>query len=442
MTVQVNIMLIQAWPEPDPDIVICTVEIIVHLGASYHVRLELTSQISEMATPQLTSRIPSSSESHSSQSSSSNLSGGKIAALTIGTILAVGLVCLLLFYPQLVLTRLVKMRSRDRPSGSGEVPLKDIPSQRPGRASGNDRSGNEADDAVSRRRHPKDVQGGSTQPRSNDIVVSRRSGSPVVINNNIYINSGDYLQPLPSLNSRRNQDPALTGIRISRNAQGASGTHDFQFDPRANLAIPPQRRRNDEYPPSPLMANKSEQMATSNFWDVADWARGIAPGQFPRSPAPGSADSSIREAQQSPVSRHQRSTTRVRAFDVPGAFPEDEDVLERFQLVTAPAHAHAPRAPSHGDNGFWVREARESRWRRQEQEDRRDRQEKEDRRERQEREERRERDRYEREERRERDRLEREERRERQERKERGEMQEREERRERQDELGRWGTIY
>ena len=387
-----------------------------------------------MATPQLMGRIPSSSESHSSQSSYANLSGGQIAALTIGTILAVGLVCLLLFYPRLVLTQFVKTRSRGPPSGSGEVPSRDIPAQRPGRASGNDRIGNEADDVGSRRRHPKDVHGGSTQPQSNDFVVSRRSGSPIVINNNIYINSGDYLEPLPALNSQRNRDPALTGVRVSRNAQGASGIQNIQFDPRANFAIPSQRRRNDECFASPLMANRSEQIATSNFWDVADWARGVAPGHFPRSSAPGSTGSSIREAQQSPISWHQRSTTRVRAFDVPGAFPEDEDVVETFQLVTAPARAHAPRAPSHGDNGFWVREARESRWRRQEQEDRRDRQEKEDRRERQEREERRERDRYEREERRERDRLEREERRERQERKERRAMQEREDRRERQDE--------
>ena len=388
-----------------------------------------------MATPQLASRIPSSSEPHSSQSSSSNLAGGKIAALIIGTILAVGLVCLLLFYPQLVFPRLVKIHFRGRPSSSGEVPSKDKTPQRSGRASGNDRSGNEAHDVGSRRRHPKDVNGGSTQPQSRDILVSRRSGSPVVINNNIYINSGDYLQPLPALDSHRNRDRALTGVRISGNAQRASRIQNFQYDPRANLAIPPQRRRNDEYPASSLRANRSEHMTTSNFWDVADWVRDVATGQVPRCPAPGSAGSSIGEAQQSPVSPHRRSTTPIRAFNVPGAFPEDGDVMERFQLVTAPARAHAPRVPSHGDHGFWVREVRENRWRRQEQEDRRDRQEKEDRRERQEREERRERDRHEREERRERDRLEREERRERQERKERREMQEREDRRERQDEL-------
>ena len=443
MTVQVNTMLIQAWLKSDHDIVICILSRASSISSlcSYPA-LKVASQKSEMATPQPSSRMTSPSESHSSQSSSSNLSGGRIAALTIGTVLAVGLVCLLLSYPQLVLTRLVRSRSRGRSSGSGEVPLQEIPPQRPGRASGNDRSRNEADDAGSRRRHPKDVNDGNTQPQSNEIVVSRRSGSPVVINNNIYINSGDYLQPLPALNSQRNRDPALTGVKISRNAQGASGIQNLPFDPRVNLDIPPQRRRNDEYPASPLVANRSEQMATSNFWDVADWARGVASGQFPRSPARGSAGSPILEAQQSPVSRHQGSTTQVRAFDVPGAFPEDEDVMERFQLVTAPARAHAPRAPSHGDNGFWVREARESRWRRQEQEDRRDRQEKEDRRERQEREERRERDRYEREERRERARLEREERRERQERKERGEMQEREDMRERHDELRRWRIIY
>ena len=394
-----------------------------------------------MATPRLVGRIPSSSESQSSQSSYTNLSGGKIAALTIGTILAVGLVCLLLFYPQLVLERLVKIRSQDRPSGSGEVPSKDVPHQRPGRASGNDRSANEADDVASRRRHPKDVHGGSSQPQSNDIVANRQSGSPVVIINNIYINSGGYLQPLPALNSQRNRDPALTWVRVSQNAQGASGMQNFQLDPRANLAIPQQRGRNDEYPASPLTANRPERMASSNFWNVADWARGVPTAHVPCPPGQGSAGSPTNDSQQSPVRPHERSATR-RVFGVPGAFPEDEDVIERFQLVTAPARAHAPKAPSHGDNGFWVREARESRWRRQEQEDRRDRQEKQDRRERQEREERRERDRYEREERRERDRLEREERRERQERREMREMQEREDRYERQDELKRWRPIY
>lgn len=176
---------------------------------------------------------------------------------------------------------------------------------------------------------------------------------------------------------------------------------------------------------------------------------------------------------------------RHRSLDVPGALPEDDGVAERFQLVTAPARVHAPGAPVPGDNGFWVRDARENRWRRQEKEDRRkctlqsnlsqvetmvlsrktylasvfipqtclgtrvlwvkeamliskcagDRQEREDKRERQERKERRQRDRHEREERRERDRLEREDRRERQEREERRERQEREERRERQDEM-------
>ena len=265
-------MLIQAWPKSEHGIVICMLTRASSIWSlcSYPT-LKVASKKTEMATPQLTSRIPSSSESHSSQSSSSSLSGGKIAALILGTILAVGLVCLLLFYPQLVLTRLVKSRSRARASDSGEVPLKDIPPQRPGRVSGNDRSGNEADDVGSKRRHPKDGHGGSTQPQSNGIVVSRRSGSPVVINNSIYINSGDYLQPLPALNSQRNRGPPLTGLRTSRNAQGAPGTQNFRCDPQANLAIPPQRRRNDEYPASPLMANRLEQMATSNFWDVADW---------------------------------------------------------------------------------------------------------------------------------------------------------------------------
>ena len=389
-----------------------------------------------MATIPLIGRVSSYSGSGSSQSSSGNLSGGKVAALTIGTIFAVGLVCLLLFCPQLVFARLKKSRSRTRPLIDGEVPSKDRPPPRPGRVSGNDRAGNGADDAGSRRRRAEGVQGGSTRLHSDHVVVSRRSENPVVINNNI------YLQSLPALNSSRNQNHASPGVRVLQNAQGSSGTRNPLFGLSPNGSIPPPRRRNGESLASPPMATTSEQTAASNFWNVADWARGVAPGQLPRSPARGSAGSPVCPRHQDSVRPRGESFTRERELDVPGAFPEAYDALDRFQLVTAPARTHAPRVPSHGDNGFWLQEARESRWKRQEAEDRREKQERADRRERQEREERRERERYEREEKRERDRLEREDGRERQEREERREMQEREDRRERQNELRRWRYVY
>ena len=329
----------------------------------------------------------------------------------------------------------MKSRYRNRAPGNGEVPLKDIPPQRPGRASGNDRSNNVENDAASRRRRPEAVHGGTAQPHYNHIVISGPSGSPVVVNNNIYIDSSDYLQPLPALNSPRNRDSAPPVIEMPRNAEVASRIRNFQSGPPPNGGIPPQRTRRGEPPTPHLRAPTHEQ--TSAFWDVADWAHGVASGQAPRSSARATLGSSIREREQDPTPRREESSTRVRASGVPGAFPEDQDVVEDFHLVTAPARLHAPSAPTHGDNGFWVREARENRWRRQEREDQRIRQEREDRRERQEREERRERDRHEREERRERDRLEREDRRERQEREERRERQERAERREWQDEMRR-----
>ncbi|KAL9065297.1 MAG: hypothetical protein Q9161_008326 [Pseudevernia consocians] len=412
-------------------------EFFVHSGAfvpsTAYPASEDASQTSIIATTQLASSVPSNDDPSSSQPSYSNLSGGTIAAITIGTVLAVGVVCLLLFYPQLLFAWLMKSRSRNRASGCQEVPLKRLPPQRPSRASGNDGSSNGADDAGSRRRRPEVVHGGRIQPHGNHIIIGRRSGSPVIINNNIYVDSTDYLQPLPALNSPRHRYPAPPGGGIPPNAQRAWGTRNVQFGPPPNGGIPPQRRGRGvppAPPPRPLTAEESE---SSGFWNVADWARGVVPGQLPHSPAGGRAGSPLGRREQSAMRQAEGVSTQERALNIPGAFPEDQRAVERFQLVTAPARVHAPNAPTHGDNGFWVRDARENRWRRQEQEDRRDRQEREDKRERQEREERRERDRHDRDERRERDRIEREDRRERQEREERRERQEREDRRERQD---------
>lgn len=381
------------------------------------------------------SRITSS---YSRQSSSSGgMSGGKIAAIVVGTIVAVGVVCLLIFGPRFVFA---ERGSRKRTSGRGKGEVKKV---RSGRASGNDRNGKGADDAGSRRRRPEaDGRGGSAQRRCNRIVTSRGPGSPIVINNNIYIDPNDYPHPLPAPNPPPNRGPAAPVIATTqRTAQAASAVRNVQLSPPPNRNIPPQRRRRrrGESPARPsVRAPISAHTAAEapRFWDVADWARRVAPRQAPRPPTPtgSAAGSYVRERARNPARRRgEGSSTRVRAFGVPRAFPEDgDDVGGRFQLVTAPARARAPRAPSRGDDGFWVREARESRWERQEWEDRRERREREDRRER---------DRYDREERRERDKLEREERRDRQEREERRERQERGERRERQDGLRRWRDV-
>lgn len=387
-----------------------------------------------MATTQLASRVPKSGDPSSSQSSSGSLSGGTIAAIAVGTVLAVGVVCLFLFCPQFFFARLMKSRSRNRSTKIKDVPLKDRRPQLPGRASGNDGSSNGADDAGSRRRHPEVVHGGSARPRGDQIIINRPPGSPIVINNNIYLNSDDYLHPLPALNFPRNRGPAPPAVGIPQNAQRVSGTRIVPSSDPPNGGIPPQRRRRGERSAPLSRTPTAEQSETSGFWDVDDWARSVAPGNGPRSPARGRTRSPLGRRERPTMRQAERQATRERALDVPGAFPEEKEVVERFQLVTAPARVHAPGAPSHGDDGFWVRDVREARWRRQEREDRRDRQEREDRRERQEREEVRERGRYEREERRERDRLEREDRRERQERHERMERQERESRRERWDE--------
>ena len=324
-----------------------------------------------MAATQLASSVPSIDDLSSSQSSTGTLSGGKIAAIAIGTILAVSVVCLLLFCPQLLFYWLMKSRSRNRPPGCKEALLKDLPPQHPGRASGNDGSSNGADDARSRRRRPGIVHCGSTQPHGHQIIIDRPSGGPVVINTNIHVHSNDYLQPLPALNSPRDRDLNFPGVGTPRNAQRVSGTRNIHFSPPPNGGIPPPRRKPGEPPaprPRPLTAEQSE---ASSFWNVADWARGVELGQAPRFPARKRARSPLGGRKRTEMPQAEGSYTRARALPVPGAFPEDGEAVERFQLVTAPARVHAPGTPTHGDNGFWVREARESRWRRREKEDRR-----------------------------------------------------------------------
>lgn len=220
-------------------------------------------------------------------------------------------------------------------------------------------------------------------------------------------------------------------MRIPRNSQQASGIRNLSLGSPPNGGIPPQRRRHGGPPPSASRSSKTDQPEASDFWDIGDWAHNVAPGQTPRSQARGRTASPSDARGKLPTRQGERSSTKQEGAlnNVPGAFPQDHETAKPFQLVTAPARARAPEAPSHGDNGFWAGESREHRQRRQDEEDGRERREREDKRERYEREERRERDRCEREERRERDRLEREDRRERQEREDRRERREREDRR-------------
>ncbi|KAF6221185.1 hypothetical protein HO133_002040 [Letharia lupina] len=296
--------------------------------------------------------VHSHDDPFSSQSSSGNLSGGTIAAIAIGTVLAVGVVFLPLFCPQFLFARLMKSRSRNRRLHSEEVPLEDLPPQRPGRASGNDRSSSGADDARSRGRRPDIVKGESTQPHGNHIIISRPSGSSVIINNNIYIDSHHYMQPLPGLDSQRHSDPVPPVIGVARSSQRSSECRDPQFDPPPNGGMPPQNRRRGEPPAPPLRAPTPELPGGFSFWNVGNWDRGVASGQLPRSPVRAMTDSPIESREQLPVRRREGSWARERAFDIPGAFPEDEDAGEKFRLVTAPARVHAPGAPTHGDDGF------------------------------------------------------------------------------------------
>ena len=333
-----------------------------------------------------------------SQSSPSALSSGKIAAIAIVTVLAVGMVCLLLFYPQILFAYLKKSRQKNRSPGNKDVPLKDVPPQRPDPVRGNGGSRKRADDAESRRRRSEAILG-STRSQSNQVTIRRRSGSHVSINNNIHINLNDLLHPPPGLDSPRNRDPATPELNGQPNAQRAPRLRSIQQSSDSpNGDIPLHGRRHYRDPASIPRVSTAERSEASGFWNVESWARGIPPRQPSNSSSrrrPGSV-SSRRERRPA-----RRVEERDRSFDVPGAFPEDEDTVEPFELVTAPARVHVPGVPVHGDNRFWVRDERGNGWRRRE------------------REERRERDRNERDERRERDRLERGGRRERREREER-----------------------
>ena len=299
-----------------------------------------------MATTTSAGHISSRDYPPSSQSSSGNLSSGKIAAIVIGTIIAVGVVSLLLFYPPFFLAWLRKKRRQKRPSGRKEVSKKNLPTQRPGRTS---ITGRRSNGAGSRRRRPDIVNGGNTQPHRGNGMTSRPSGAPVIINNNIYVNSTDYSQQHPAPNSPRTRDPAPPVLGVSRNPRDDSRMRVVNLGPPPNGRIPPLRRRN-ESPVSPPRVPRTEQTETSNFWDVADWARGVAPGPRRRVASPYRV--------QHPIPRREGSYTRERRFDIPGAFPDDGVVVERFRLVTAPARTRVPAIPIYGDDGFWVRETR------------------------------------------------------------------------------------
>ena len=287
-------------------------------------------------------------------SSSSNLSGSTIAVIAIGTVLAVGVVCLLLFYPQFLFAWLMKSRSRHRPSETQNVPLKEPPLQRPGRASGNNVSSNGTGDRGRRRRDPAVVHDRITQPQGNQIVVSRPSGSHVIVNNNIHIDSNDYLQPLPALNSQRNRDPAPPVVGIPPNTQHVSGIRNYQFSSPPNGGVPPQRRRRSEPPVPPPREPAAGQPNASSFWNVGDWARGVTSEQAPQSPARGRTDSLFGRREQPPLRHAEGYPMRGRALHVPGTFPEGDEVEEIFQLVTAPARVQV--LPPMGTMGFGYEE--------------------------------------------------------------------------------------
>ena len=338
------------------------------MASTAHTASKVASQSLIMQASQSVSQILYDEDVSPSQSSSGVLSSGKIAAIAIGTVLAVGLVCLLLFCPQILFAYLRKSRQKRRSSENKNVPLTDVPPQRPGPARGNDGSGNRADDAESRRRRSEVVKG-STRSHSNQVITRGRSGSRVTVNNNIHIDLNDLLHPPPAADSRRNRDAASPGLDAQANAQRAPRLCNVQHlgDP-PNRGIPLQKRRRDGNPASIPSASTAERSDASGFSNVENWAQGIPSGQASSSSSrrrPGSV-SSRRERR--PM---QRVEERDRSFNVPGAFPEDDGSVEPFELVTAPARVHAPGAPVHGDNGFWVRDGWESRWRRQEREDRR-----------------------------------------------------------------------
>lgn len=327
-----------------------------------------TSQSFIMEASQSVSHVPYYEDSSPIQSSPSALSSGKIAAIAIGTVLAVGMVCLLLFCPQILLAHLKKSRLRSRSSGNKDGLLKDVPPQRPGPARGNDGSRNGAHSAESRRRRSEVVLG-STRSHSSQVIIRRRSEGRVTINNNIHINLNDFLLTPPALDSRRNRDPAPSELDAQPNAQRASRLRNVQQSSDSpNGGIPLQRRKNDGNPASVPRVPTAERSEASRFWNVENWAQSIPPGQVPHSPSPRRPGSLSSRRERRPTRRVEE---RDRSFDIPGAFPEDDEPVERFELVTVPARVHAPGAPVHGDNGFWVRDARKHRRERQEKEDRR-----------------------------------------------------------------------
>ena len=308
-----------------------------------------------------------------SQSSPSALSSGKIAAIAVGTVLAVGMVCLLLLYPQILFAYLKKKKSQKNRSSGNKVkvvPLKDVPPQRPGPVRGNGGSRKSADDAESRRRRSAEAILGSTRSQSNQITIRRRSGSHVSINNNIHINLNDLSHPLPRSDSRRNRDPAPPESNRQPNAQRAPRRRSTQQSSDSpNGGIPPQRRRRHDRNPSSLpRVSTAARSSASGFWNVENWAQGIPPVQPSSSVSRRRPDSVSSRRERRPA---RRVLERDRSFDVPGAFPEDDDTVEAFELVTAPARVHVPGAPVHGDNGFWVRDERERWGRRQDRGDRR-----------------------------------------------------------------------
>ena len=302
-----------------------------------------------------------------SQSSPSVLSSGKIAAIAIGTVLAVGMVCLLLFCPQILFTYLKKNRPRSRSSGNKDVSLENVPSQRPAPARGNDGSHNGADDAESRRRRSEVVLG-RTRSHSSQVITRGRSESRVTINNNININLNDLLHPDSAVNSRHNRDAPSPALKAPQNAQRARRLHNVQHlgDP-PNGGIPLQARRRDENPASVPRVSTAERSEASGFWNVEKWAQGIPPRQASSSSSRRRPGSIVNSKERRPT---RRVEVRAKSFDIPGAFSEDDDTVESFELVTAPARVHAPGAPVHGDNGFWMRDERDNRWRRQEREER------------------------------------------------------------------------
>ncbi|KAF6232819.1 hypothetical protein HO173_009033 [Letharia columbiana] len=132
-----------------------------------------------------------------------------------------------------------------------------------------------------------------------------------------------------------------------RSSQRSSECRDPQFSPPPNGGMPPQKTRRGEPPAPPLRAPTPELPGGLRLLECG----GLGPRRC------------VRTVDAFSCSRDDTLANRVQGT-TSGAFPEDKDAGEKFQLVTAPARVHAPGAPTHGDDGFWVREARENRWRR------------------------------------------------------------------------------